>query len=234
MNTISEMEIKKGARRYLLRAIFAPVIMATLFFLAAGTTDLFQAWLFFIMFFLLSLLSNALLYSKNPVLLYHRTKAKPDAKSWDKWLMPIMLIIAFHLQVIVMGLEARYSWHPFSIYLLLTGFVLYVYSFYITTSAMLVNHHFETNVRIQHDRNHQVVSSGPYSIVRHPAYMAFIVATFAGPMIIGSYFGFINAIVGTILLLVRTYKEDNTLKKELAGYAEYAIKVKWKIAPGIW
>ena len=234
MQTINEKVINRGAYTYMVRALIAPVLMGFIYFLAAGKLDNQNAWFYYILFFVLSISVNSVLFVKNKELLYHRSKTKSDAVSWDKRLMPIAVLTGFHLQNLVMGLEHRFS-EPFTNNMaMIIGLILYLVSYFITTWSMLVNHHFEANVRIQKDRSHQVITSGPYAIVRHPGYLSFILATFAIPMIIGSYYGFLNAFLGSILLLIRTHMEDNTLKEELDGYQEYALITRYRILPGIW
>ena len=96
---------------------------------------------------------------------------------------------------------------------------------------MLVNTHFEVTVRIQEDRNHKVVTKGPYQIVRHPGYVGAILWTISPPLIVGSAIALAPAAVAAGLLVVRTTLEDRTLRRELDGYGEYAATVKYKLLP---
>ena len=234
MNTVDQKTITKAAMRYLIRSMIAPVFMGILYFLSAGSLENTRAWSYYTLFFIFSLGVSIVLFIKNRELLYHRASFKSDAVGWDKWLMPAAVLTGFHVQSIVMGLEARFV-DPFTNNSsLIIGFLLYIISYVISTWAMLVNRHFETNVRIQKDRHHEVITSGPYRMIRHPGYLAFILATFGIPFIIGSHWGFFNATMGTVLILIRTYKEDQTLQSELDGYKSYSQSVKWRIFPGIW
>ena len=90
------------------------------------------------------------------------------------------------------------------------------------------------NVRIQKDRKHRVISNGPYKYVRHPGYIAFIFGTISVPLLIGSSYGILIALVASLLITIRTYMEDKTLQKELHGYTDYAKVVQYKLIPGIW
>jgi protein-S-isoprenylcysteine O-methyltransferase Ste14 len=99
---------------------------------------------------------------------------------------------------------------------------------------MLTNHYFSTFVRIQADRGHQVVSGGPYAFVRHPGYVGIIATTLAVPLVLGSAWAFLPALVSALLLGVRTALEDRTLQKELPGYDEYAARVRFRLLPLIW
>jgi protein-S-isoprenylcysteine O-methyltransferase Ste14 len=100
--------------------------------------------------------------------------------------------------------------------------------------AMAVNEHFELLVRIQTDRGHRVVTSGPYRIVRHPGYLAAIVGGLTSPLILGSLWAFAPVVAGALLFTARTALEDRTLREELAGYQEYAARTRHRLLPGIW
>jgi protein-S-isoprenylcysteine O-methyltransferase Ste14 len=99
---------------------------------------------------------------------------------------------------------------------------------------MLVNAHFEVTVRIQTDRHHQVVTTGPYAFVRHPGYVGASLWALGSPLIVGSAWGLIPAGLTVLLLILRTWLEDKTLCAELPGYADYAQRVRSRLLPGLW
>jgi len=234
MRSVNDKEIKIGAAKYLIRSLIAPMLMAALYFLSAGDTQNQRAWFFFTLFFVFSLLINGILFIKKPVLLYHRSKFKSDAKGWDKWLMPIAVISGFHLQSVIMGFDARFNWSFIDQRYIILGNILFLLSLILSTWAMYVNQHFEAHVRIQKDRKHEVITTGPYAIVRHPGYLAFVLGTLGIPLILGSFYGILVGSIASLLILLRTIKEDNTLKKELEGYTTYTKNVKYRLVPGLW
>lgn len=231
---IKDNEVKKGARIYFVRSLIAPILMGLLFFICSGSFDQPRAWIYYGMFFILSAMFNGYLLHSNPELLYHRNTFKSDAKGWDKIIMPLAVITAFHLQSITMGLDIRFGGTNISSGSMIFGLVLFVVSYSISSWAMMVNQHFESNVRIQKDRNHAVISTGPYEFIRHPGYLSFILGTIGAALAVGSTFGLINSIIGILLILIRTSKEDKTLQRELEGYVQYSTKVKYRILPGVW
>ena len=98
-----------------------------------------------------------------------------------------------------------------------------------------MNKFFETTVRIQTDRGHTVIDSGPYAIVRHPGYVSgFLVFIGMPPFKLGSFWALIPAVMVCMLLVVRTIWEDRTLRDELSGYEEYAQRVRYRLIPGVW
>jgi len=100
--------------------------------------------------------------------------------------------------------------------------------------AMVTNEHFEQFVRIQTERGHRVVSSGPYRFVRHPGYVSAILGALATPLILGSARTFVPAGLVALLFVVRTALEDRTLRRELEGYSDYAQRTRYRLLPGAW
>jgi protein-S-isoprenylcysteine O-methyltransferase Ste14 len=104
----------------------------------------------------------------------------------------------------------------------------------IGTWAMVENEHFEQCVRIQTDRSHHVVTTGPYRIVRHPGYVSFLLSTLAGPLMFGSAWSFVPTGLLIILFVWRTSREDATLQKELDGYTQYTEQTPYRLVPFVW
>ena len=101
---------------------------------------------------------------------------------------------------------------------------------------MLVNEHFEQFGRIQDDRDHRVVTTGPYAVVRHPGYLGAIVGVgaVATPLMLGSAWTFVPAGIVAALFIVRAALEDRMLQRKLAGYGDYARRTRYRLVPGIW
>ena len=128
----------------------------------------------------------------------------------------------------------RYGWSSLGVQYAVLGLIMMVVSSVLINWAMIENPHFEPTVRIQEDREHRVVSTGPYGIVRHPGYISGILWMSSIPLMIGSFYTFVPVALYSALMILRTYLEDRTLQVELAGYAEYAEKVRYRLLPGVW
>lgn len=226
-------------RKILIAAPFAMIfygaIVAFIFFSCAGRTDIPRAWVFFIVNFIYYLAPVVILFKFNPELLIHRMKRKKDSKLWDKILVRVFILIGVYGVIAVAGFDiGRYNWSYLGLRYAVIGYVLYVFSDIITVWAMAVNRHFEPMVRIQKDREHTVVKDGPYKYIRHPGYSGAILWLLSVPLILGSVYAFIPAVVAILLLLLRTYLEDKTLTNELAGYEEYTGEVKYRLIREVW
>jgi protein-S-isoprenylcysteine O-methyltransferase Ste14 len=104
----------------------------------------------------------------------------------------------------------------------------------ITIWAQAVNRFFEPGVRIQTERGHHVVDTGPYAIIRHPGYFAACILFAGTALSLGSWWALGPTAVVVLLLLLRTAWEDRTLKAELPGYADYAQRVRFRWVLGLW
>lgn len=120
------------------------------------------------------------------------------------------------------------------VFIQVMALIIFALGYGFASWAAFANPFFSTFVRIQDDRGHAVVSSGPYALVRHPGYTGVLLAHLALPFALGSFWALIPAIVGTIFFVVRTSREDRTLQDHLAGYSAYQTRVRWRLLPGIW
>lgn len=100
--------------------------------------------------------------------------------------------------------------------------------------ALVENRFFSGVVRIQSDRGHHVVTSGPYGWVRHPGYAGALLTYLATPVFLEALTAFVPAVLLTVLLVIRTAKEDSMLREKLSGYEEYASRVRYRLVPGVW
>jgi protein-S-isoprenylcysteine O-methyltransferase Ste14 len=212
------------------------VVMMTVFYVTAGRTDIPRSWLFIAVTMIHFIGSNLALYRYNPELLTQRLKIKrKGSKTWDELLMRVSNLTALLIMPVVAGLDiGRYHWSSLGLPYAVLGVILAVVSSIMLNWAMITNPFFEPTVRIQDDREHHVVSTGPYAIVRHPGYLSGILWLASTPLILGSLYAFSAFALYAILMALRTYLEDSTLQRELPGYAEYAKRVRYRLLPRIW
>jgi protein-S-isoprenylcysteine O-methyltransferase Ste14 len=116
----------------------------------------------------------------------------------------------------------------------LLALVVFSVGYVFSSWAVLCNPFFSTFVRIQDDRDHLVISSGPYALLRHPGYAGVLLAHLALPLALGSIWALLPAIVGVTFFVRRTSREDQFLRDRLNGYREYQSRVRWRLLPGIW
>ncbi len=204
--------------------------------IASGDWKWLNGWIYFFTNLSFFVFSRIIAIRADPGIIRERITAssKEDTKSWDKKVMPAMIIFPVIVSLIA-GLSLRFSWQPaVSSELAFIGLIIYILANSFATWAMAVNTFFSSQVRIQTDRGHRVVSDGPYKFIRHPAYLSGLVSLFSGALLLGSYWALIPAVIGSPFFFVRTSLEDQTLQAELPGYHEYAQKVRFRLIPGVW
>jgi protein-S-isoprenylcysteine O-methyltransferase Ste14 len=100
--------------------------------------------------------------------------------------------------------------------------VAFVLSGSLQTWAMIANPFFSPVVRIQADRGHKLIDSGPYRFMKHPGYFAMCVSVPASAVAIGSWLALIPAGAFIAVIRKRARFEEQFLKASLPGYAQYA------------
>ena len=217
-----------------LRAVVTALFILALIFVPAGTFQWTEAWIFLTLYAIAVAAALIRMKKKAPDLLKERMKRKKDAKRWDKIFMVIYSIFLMFL-LVVPGLDAvRFGWSKVGLIVKLLAFIGYLPAFAIVYWTMKENAYLSDVVRIQEDRGHTVCTTGPYKYVRHPMYMGVILIMLCYPLSLGSLYALIPAVIIVILFLIRTALEDKTLNEELAGYKEYAQKVRYRLLPGLW
>jgi protein-S-isoprenylcysteine O-methyltransferase Ste14 len=140
----------------------------------------------------------------------------------------------FALMPIIAGLDFRFGWSNMADWVVWLGYALFLLAFAGQVWPQSVNRHFEPGVRIQSDRGQTVIDTGPYAIVRHPGYISGSLLALSIPLCLGSWWTLIPALVVVAALAARTPFEEQALRAELPGYAEYTQRVKWRWVPGLW
>ncbi len=222
----------------LLRAILALgsflLVLAVGLFLPAGDIRWAKGWLFLLVFLGLMAAAIAYLWRTNPDIFVARGRIRPGTKRWDKVLV-LFLLLSFLSIFPVAGLDAgRFHWSGVPLGLVVLGYVLLCWGFSLSTWVYRVNKFAEPTVRIQTERGHKVIDTGPYTIVRHPLYSGALLMYAGTPLALGSFWAVIPAAVCALTLVVRTVLEDRTLREELEGYKEYTGRVHYRLIPGIW
>ena len=134
----------------------------------------------------------------------------------------------------VAGLDVRFGWSPVPLAVQVAALVAFTGAFLLTGWVLASNPFASSAVRIQGERGHRVIDTGPYGVVRHPMYLAvLIVALVSGPAL-GSWLATLPLLLLVAIFLRRTRVEDDMLLRELDGYADYARRVRWRVVPGMY
>ncbi len=223
--------MNKDIIRRLIQVFSILILQGSILFVAAGTLSWKWAWYVLLLGLALLIFNGIMLPAE---LIEERGRKKENVKKWDKMLSSIISVWVI-LMYVFSGLDRRFHWTgDIPVFINIAGLVFIFLGSLLFTWSMASNKFFSTLVRLQTDRQHTVVTDGPYKYVRHPGYLGYITFTFATPVALGAFWGLVFSGIIGILLIVRTALEDVTLKKELPGYAEYTETVKTKLIPLLW
>jgi protein-S-isoprenylcysteine O-methyltransferase Ste14 len=231
----SRATIRKGIKRWSVQMIVSLVIFGALLFLIAGRWLWIAGWVYLGMNAVTQLLSAFVLIPRQGGMLAERSQIHEGTKDWDQVLAPAITIGGTLAVLVTAALDVRFGWSqslPTGWQAL--GVAMAFASQMFVLWAMASNSFFSTTVRIQTDRGHAVTQTGPYRYVRHPGYAGALIYTLLVPIVLGSFWTFIPALITIFLIVIRTQLEDQTLQAELPGYKEYAARVKYRLVPDIW
>ena len=220
----------------ILQVLLFVVVVPFLPLLISWDWSWWQAWVFGLLSVFGFAVSRVLAGRRHPDLLAERAKflRHADAKSWDKILSPLVGL-GGGLIPLAAGLEARFgSSSGLGLGAEIVSLVLILAGYVFASWALIENRFFSGMVRIQKERGHQVVSTGPYRWVRHPGYAGALLTYLFAPILLASQWAYIPVAFLSVVLVIRTSLEDRTLRQELPGYADYTQRTRYRLLPGIW
>lgn len=199
-------------------------------FCPAGTTAYWEAWVYLAVLFVPVAFVLAYLLANDPELLERRmrTKEKDAKQSLIVKIGSILYVLTF----LIPGFDRRFEWShvPVTAVIMADVFVLLGYALFM---VVLRANTYASRI-IEVEQGQHVVTTGPYSIVRHPMYVAVLVMYFSSPVALGSWWAAIAALPLVAVLVVRIRNEERQLVQELEGYQEYTQITKYRLIPGVW
>jgi protein-S-isoprenylcysteine O-methyltransferase Ste14 len=226
-------QLLRGAIAGIIRLTIGMGLIAWGLFWAADTMAWPQAWWFIFIFVAELFIGVVYLWRTNPEIFAARRGLGAGTKAWD-FIFLAIIIVGFTAILHVAGFDHRLGWAPMPVWISVLGHLVLAAGFGLITWAQGVNRHFEPSVRIQSDRGHTVVDTGPYAHVRHPGYIGGSLVLAGMALALGSLWALIPAVIVIAALVVRTRLEEKTLREGLVGYLDYTMRVRSRWIPGVW
>lgn len=218
----------------LLNFVIGSVMLGLLLFLPAGTIDYWQAWVFIVVF---SASANGIgiyLSIKDPALLERRkniTRAAPASSA--QRIMGVLILVGVLALLVVPALDHRFAWSSMPAFIPILGNLLVVLSFVAFYFVFRENTFGGSTIEVFEGQ--QVISTGPYAIVRHPMYSAVVVMCVGAVVALGSRWGLLIIVLMQFPVLAwRILDEESVLKRDLPGYTDYMQKVRYRLVPYVW
>jgi protein-S-isoprenylcysteine O-methyltransferase Ste14 len=209
------------------------VVMGLLLFVAAGTVRYWQGWVYLSIFTGGSVLTTLYLMRRDPALLERRMSGGPMAeKRPAQRLIMLCTSIGFVALLVVPALDRRFGWSAVPCGGVVAGDVLVALGLYLVSVVYRANTFSSATIEIA--ENQRVVSTGPYAVVRHPMYASASLYLLGTPLALGSYWGFVPVAAMMPFLIWRLLDEERFLSRNLAGYADYQKRVRYRLVPFVW
>lgn len=206
------------------------LLVGFLIFLPAGTLSFFNGWLLTGILFVPMFFAGIVLMVKNPELLKRRlnSKEKLNEQSLVIKLSGLMFVFGF----VIAGLGFRFHWYMLPVSISIVAAVVFLLAYALYAEVLRENTYLSRIIEVV--ENQKVIDKGLYSIVRHPMYSITLLLFLSMPLVLGSIYAFIIFCVYPFIIAKRIKSEEQFLEKELVGYSEYKMKVKYRLIPYIW
>ena len=223
---------KLSTRAWFALAILGGVL-GLLLCVPAGTVDYWQAWVYLSIFMGASALTTVYLLRRDPALLERRMRGGPTAEKRpaQKFIM-LGTSIGFIALLVVPAFDHRFGWSAVPLGGVVAGDVLIAIGFGLI--ALVYRENTFTSATIEVAENQQVISTGPYAVVRHPMYASGSLYLLGTPLALGSYWGFVPLAAMLPFLIWRLFDEERFLARNLPGYTEYQQRVRHRLVPFVW
>lgn len=213
--------------------LFLVFILGLTLFLSAGSFVYWQAWVYLGVFSVCVILITLYLARYDQRLLASRVQAGPTAEVQKSQQIIQSLASLFFIGLFVVpGLDFRFHWSNVPPILSLIADGLVALSLFIVFLVFRENTYTSAIIEVADEQ--KVISTGPYSLVRHPMYAGAFLLLIFSPIALGSWVGVPFALPVILIIVIRLLDEEKYLAANLNGYEEYRQKVRYRLIPFIW
>jgi protein-S-isoprenylcysteine O-methyltransferase Ste14 len=220
-------------RKALIGTLRTFVVLFAATFLPAWTLRWWQGWACLCAFFVPASMISVWMAKHDPALLERRLKAGPKAeKEKGQKIVQGIAAIAFLADFLVPSFDHRFGWSHVPAYAAILGLLMMVTGLVIAFCVAKANSYASAIIEVAEEQ--KVISTGPYSLVRHPLYSGALIILFGIPLALGSWWGLLVNVPLVAGIIWRLLDEERFLLRNLPGYAEYRGTVKYRLVPLMW
>lgn len=216
--------------RLALRLLIGMVVVCALLFVPAGSLKFWQGWAYLVIFFVPGMLAFVYFYKHDPQLIERRMQFKEKVRE-QKRIMTLVYFI-WLIAFVLPGLDHRFGWSHSPLWLTVVSQAVVFGGFATTFWVVKVNRFAARTIQVEPGQ--EVISSGPYRIVRHPMYLGGCAMWLFTPLALGSYVALPVFAVLIPLIVLRLLNEEKVLRQELPGYTEYCVHTRFRLVPFVW
>ena len=227
---LTQQEMKSLIKKILKRFSLVPIVLGLLILVPAGTFNFWQVYVY-IGILVIPMIFVLFYFLKNdPLFLERRTRAKEKEKAQK--IIQIVFSLIFLSGFVIPGLDKRFGWSDIPINIVLITDTIILLGYLLIFFVFRQNSYASRVVEV--DKSQKVITTGLYSIVRHPMYLGVLIMYIPTPVALGSYWGLIPMATIPLAIVFRILNEEKVLSKDLPGYKEYCQKTRYRLIPLIW
>jgi protein-S-isoprenylcysteine O-methyltransferase Ste14 len=223
-----EENTKLSGQKAFITPVIILIVLGAVLFAPAGSLRFWQAWTYWTGFSVLTLFITIYFFKKSPDLLARRMKYK-EKETTKK---PPVILNLFLLCYVIPGLDFRFHWSTVPVRLVLAANAVVFLGYIFIVLVFRENSYASTIIQVE--KKQRVITTGPYTIVRHPMYMGLSLMILSTPLALGSYWAIIPAILIIPINVFRVIGEEEVLLRDLTGYKDYCSKTRYRLIPYIW
>lgn len=216
------------AKAYQIPIIIA-IVLSLVLFIPAGSLRYWEAWIYWSVTLAMLIFITAYFLKKNPGLLVRRSKLKEKEPQRD--IMRIISSLSM-LSFLIPGFDYRFNWSDVPVWLVIASNAIVFLGFLFIFFVIKENTYASTIIQVENEQ--QVITTGPYAIVRHPMYVGIILTLLFTPLALGSYWALIGFLLFIPVNILRIIDEEKVLLRDLPGYKEYCLQTRYRLIPLIW
>lgn len=231
--TVAKINTSKSIRRTMLMFLESIVMTVLFLFIPAGSFNFWQGWVYSIVVFVSLTAIYFYLWKRDPALLERRVEVGVlDEKEKRQKIIQKFAFIVIAIFFLIPALDHRFGWSNVPLSIVILGDILVITGLYLYFLVLKENTFASATIEITKDQ--KVITTGPYSLIRHPMYLGALIVLFGTPLALGSWWGLIVLILYVFVIVMRIYDEEKFLSKNLPGYDEYCKKVRYRLIPLLW
>jgi len=227
---ITNQERTALIRKMIVRFSLVPLFIGLFTLLPAGTFNYWQVYVYFSILVIPMLFVLLYFLKRDPKFLQRRTKGTEKVK--EQKLIQLINLPVFMAAFIIPGLDRRFGWSELPTEIIIATDVFIMGGYLLIFMVFKENSYASRIVEI--DQAQKVISTGLYSIIRHPMYLGVLIMYLPTPLALGSYWGLIPMALLPVSLVLRIINEEKVLKENLEGYKEYCLKTRYRLIPYLW
>jgi protein-S-isoprenylcysteine O-methyltransferase Ste14 len=205
-------------------------VFCALLFVPAGSFRFWQGWCYLATLFVPALLAFAYFYKHDPQLIERRLRMKEKVREQKR--IMAFVYITWLITFVLTGLDHRFGWSHLPLWMTIFSQAVVFGGYGMTLWVFKVNRFASRTIQVEPDQ--EVISSGPYRIVRHPLYLGGCAMWLFTPLALGSCFTFPAFVLLIPLIILRLLNEEKVLRQELPGYSEYCLHTRFRLVPFLW